>query len=118
MDYSLSRPISQNVTSNEDNQEQHTYLGEKYIQEAEARLSYVPQYSYSKPKPFPEGRGPLDLTSAKNYNFKLEKHLESSAQKCDNNPLVFAQSVEDYFKLNLLKKHQQAERLRAELKRV
>lgn len=115
---SFQEPKSQFAISNDNDQEQHTYLGEKYVQEAEAREAYIPLYTNKKPKPFPEGRGPYDLTSAKNYNLKLEKHLEDSAIKCDNNPLVFAKSVEDYFKLNLLKKHQQAERLRAELRRI
>lgn len=64
----------------------HTYLREKYVQEAEAEASYMPKFMHTKPKGFPEGRGPIDLQNVKHYNKKLENYIKKSILQCNNNP--------------------------------
>jgi len=64
---------------------------------------YIPKFMHRKPKGW-EGRGPQDLQKASNYNRKLEDYLEKQVQECNNDPLLFAQSVEHYFKKNLAQK--------------
>ena len=67
---------------------------------------YKPKYMHRKPKGW-EGRGPQDLQKASHYNRKLTDYLDKQVHECDNDPLKFAQSVENYFKKNLTQKQSQ-----------
>lgn len=98
----ISRPTQKQLYEN-DSQE-HTYLKEKYVQEQEASDKYVPKYTSPRPKCYAEGRGPRALQSLGYYNVKLQDYLNESVMESNNDPLVFADRVENYFKLNLQKK--------------
>lgn len=97
--------------------QQHTMLKEKYVQEAEMHAMYKPKYMHRKPKGW-EGRGPQDLQKASHYNRKLTDYLDKQVQECDNDPLKFAQSVENYFKKNLTQKQSQIKSLQEDLQHL
>lgn len=46
----------------------------------------MPKFMHSKPKGFPEGRGPIDLQNVRHYNKKLENYIKKSIMECNNDP--------------------------------
>ena len=73
-------------TDFEDDPEYHTYLQEKYIQEAAALAQYRPKFLKRSMMPFPQGRGPSDVNNAKNFNQKLTSYIEDSLYECEDAP--------------------------------
>ena len=49
-------------------EQQHTYLQEKYMQEAEALAMTKPRFLHKTVRGYPEAKGPTDVNNPKHYN--------------------------------------------------
>ena len=97
--------------------QQHTYLQEKYMQEAEAQAQEKPRFLHKTVRGFDYSRGPTDVQNPKNYNQKLTTFLEDSLDDCEEDPQQFPGMVEGFFKENLLKRYNLIRYLKAEIRR-
>ena len=98
--------------------EQHTYLQEKYTQEAEAQAQEKPKFLHKTVRGFNSSKGgPSDALNPKNYNQKLRNYMMDALDDCEDDPSVFPQLVEDYYKENLLKRYNLIRYLKAEIRR-
>ena len=66
---------------------------------------------------FEKSTGPMALQDPKNYNQKLRGYLEDALDEAEEEPQIFPQMVEDYFKENLLKRYNLIRYLKAEIRR-
>jgi len=64
----------------------HTYLEEKYVQEAAAEANYKPKYMHKIRRGYGPGRGPTAVGNPKNYNQKLTSFIEDSLYECEDRP--------------------------------
>ena len=98
-------------------EQQHTYLQEKYNQEAEALAMTKPRFMHKTSRGYAEGKGPSAVQNPKNYNQKLRRFMEDALDETEENPKEFPYMVENYFKDNLLKRYNLIRYLNAEIKR-
>ena len=66
--------------------QQHTYLQEKYMQEAEAQAQTKPRFLRKTHRGFQHQKGPSAVKNPKNYNQKLTGFLEDALDDCEEDP--------------------------------
>ena len=75
----------------------HTYLEEKYVQEAEALAAEKPKFMKKVIRGFEEGKGPADVNKPENYQQKFRTYIEDAFYEADENPRRFPHLVENFF---------------------
>lgn len=66
---------------------------------------------------FEEGKGPMDVNKAENYQQKFRAYIEESFFEADENPRRFPHLVENFFQENLLRRYNLIKYLKAEIRR-
>ena len=64
--------------------QQHTYLQEKYNQEAEAKSLQKPRFMHKTVRGFQASKGPKDVSNPSNYNQKLRTFMEDTLDDCED----------------------------------
>ena len=95
----------------------HTYLEEKYVQEAVAEARIKPKFMHKQVRGFAEGKGPRCFHEPQNYNQRFSQYIEDSLYECEDRPTNFPLFVESYFQENLLRRFNMIKYLKAEIRR-
>ena len=105
------------VSQSQDMEQQHTYLEEKYVQEAEANATAKPKFMHKVVRGFAAGKGPSAVHNPKNYNQKLTNFIEDALYESEERPQKFPLLIETYYQENLLKRFNLIKYLKAEIRK-